>query len=283
MLLPQNQNVYNLSESYFFWISPKYFPAEDPAANQRRHTANVQAAFTMKSPPTVAIFCPQTVAICSHFTPTACPSFSTPPNIWIFSNIFNLDLKDRKYSLCFISKQSTKHVITSSDTIFQIERKFCCIVHPLCFSLGKESRSEIREIHAVLEMFFLQRELWRPWIFLSEREMFFNSPWNVIDMFLIRESFAASLKSSCGAPLAIAVHCGSMASFPGTDTKCIQAILVVGGNWSRAPQSNPIKVYFLLFSGRKELVAQVPRIYWPRQCNQAPSGIELLFTFCKTV
>ena len=141
-----------------------------------------------------------------------------------------------------------------------------------------------------------QRDTCRPWnVFsservmetlkcvLSEREMFFNSPWNVLEMFLIRESFAASLKSSCGAPLATAVHCGSMASFPGTDTKCIQAILVVGGNWSRAPQSNPIKVYFLLFSGRKEWVAQVPRIYWPRQCNQAPSGIELLFTFCKTV
>ena len=143
-----------------------------------------------------------------------------------------------------------------------------------------------------------QRDTCRPWnVFSSERVMetlnFFirernvlqqslKCYWDVLEMFLIRESFAASLKSSCGAPLAIAVHCGSMASFPGTDTKCIQAILVVGGNWSRAPQSNPIKVYFLLFSGRKEWVARV-RIYWPRQCNQAPSGIELLFTFCKTV
>ena len=281
MLLPQNQNVYNLSESYFFWISPKYFPEEDPAANQRRHTANVQAAFTMKSPRQWQSFVPRQWRSVPILHQLLARPFPPPRNIWIFSNIFNLDLKDRKYSLCFISKQSTKHVITSSDTIFQIERKFCCIVHPLCFSLGKESRSEIREIHAGLEMFFLQRELWRPWIFLSEREMFFNSPWNVLEMFLIRESFAASLKSSCGAPLAIAVHCGSMASFPGTDTKCIQAILVVGGNWSRAPQSNPIKVYFLLFSGRKEWVARVPRIYWPRQCNQAPSGIQITFIISK--
>ena len=129
-----------------------------------------------EKPPTVAIFCPQTVAICSHFTPTACPSFSNPPNIWIFSNIFNLGLKGRKYSLCFISKQSTKHAITSSDTIFQIERKFCCILHPLCFSLGKESRLEIREIHAVLEMFFFRESYGDLEMFLSEREMFFNSP-----------------------------------------------------------------------------------------------------------
>ena len=184
-LLPQNQNVYNLSESYFFWISPKYLPEEEPAANQRRHTANVQAAFTMKSPRQWQSFVPRQWRSVPILPQLLARPFPPPPNIWIFSNIFNLDSKDRKYSLCFISKQSTKHVITSSDTIFQIERKFCCILHPLCFSLGKESRSEIRKMQALNFYFFGESygDL-EMFLFIRERNVLQQSlkcSWNVFD------------------------------------------------------------------------------------------------------
>ena len=86
-LLPQNQNVYNLSESYFFWISPKYFPEEDPAANQRRHTANVQAAFTMKSPRQWQSFVPRQWRSVPILHQLLARPFQ-PPQIFGFSQIF---------------------------------------------------------------------------------------------------------------------------------------------------------------------------------------------------
>ena len=197
--------------------------------------------------------------------------------------IFNLDLNI--WNVLYVSSQSRAQsmLLPAAIQSSKLKGSFVASCIHCAFHLERNQDWRSERYMQALKCFFFRESYGDLKKNLSEREMFFNSPWNVLEMFLIRESFAASLKSSCGAPLAIAVHCGSMASFPGTDTKCIQAILVVGGNWSRAPQSNPIKVYFLLFSGRKEWVARVPRIYWPRQCNQAPSGIELLFTFCKTV